>query len=116
MKFNLYFNIINLYEKLFFTVTTDYIKNCRITQIWSCISVFIEEYEGSDVLIYAQRCLEQKALALGANGIVGFKLTSSSTYNNEERLTPEVFAYGTPVLWENKTCPAKKSVNQFKTF
>lgn len=70
----------------------------KIKTIWPVISVFIENYEYSDVLEYAQRCLENKASQLGANAILGFRLTSSSTYCNEDRITPEVFAYGNPVL------------------
>lgn len=83
------------------TVTTNSLPSCKIIQVWPVISVFIEGYEESDVLEYAQRCLEQKAMNdYGANGILGFRLTSSSTYNKGYRTTPEVFAYGTPVLWE----------------
>lgn len=74
----------------------------EIKSIWPVISVFIEDYAGSDVLEYAQKCLENKASHLGANAILGFRLTSSSTYCNEYRITPEVFAYGNPVLFCNK--------------
>ncbi len=87
-------------DEYIITITTETLPSCRIIQMWSAISVFIEDFTGSEVLLYAQRCLEKKALELGANGIIGFRLTSSSTYNKGYGTTPEVFAYGTPVLWE----------------
>lgn len=82
-------------------VTTDSIPGCNVKRVFGVIQLFIENYSGNNIINYSINKLCNKAVKRGANAIVGLKIISSSTYfNDDDRLTPDIIIYGTALLVE----------------